>query len=77
MAAAMSGFDARWITVSWPAIVAVERVEVADVAADDVEPRIVVTAVEVPVAARGEVVVDGDRSVAGSASRRVRRSGCR
>ncbi len=58
------------MTTSWPAMARGQRLEVLDVAVDDLEARVAVVMREVPVATRGEVVVDGDPLGLGSASRR-------
>ena len=56
----MSGLDARWITVSCPATVSHQVLEVAHLADLDLQPRVVDDVGEVPAASRGEVVVDRD-----------------
>ena len=64
-AAAMSGFEARWMTVSWPSIAARSALDVADLALDRGEAGIVVVGGVVPAPARRVVVVEGDRGDVG------------
>ena len=56
----MSGLDARWITVSCPATVCNQVLEIPDLADLDPQPWVVGDVGEVPAASRGEVVVNGD-----------------
>ena len=77
IALAMSGFDARCTTVVAPCIARGERIEVPDLALDDLEASIAGNGFEVPPAARREVVVDDDAARRRGARATSAPGGCR
>ena len=58
-ARAMSGFDARWMTVSIPRHSGSEVLEVGRVPSDDAQPRVFRVLLEMPFSPGGEIVENG------------------